>query len=430
MLGGPRFIAYCQRRYGDRFTLRLGRFGEYVYLADPNDIREVFRGDDTVFHAGEANAPFLGQVLGSHSVLVTDEDAHLRQRRRLNGPFHGASVARLVPRMAAIAAADVATWPAGSEFPVLAHMRRVTLEVILQTVIGVTDERRLANLRSALLHLSEIPTWLMAQFFVPGLAKRRPWSGFWDRMAAADGLLMEEFEQARSDPDLDDRPDVLAMLVRHREADGSAMTADELRDQIVTLLLAGHETTATGLAWVMERITRHPEVLRRATASARDGDDAYLDAVVTETLRARPVVPDIGRRLTADYHFGPYTIPAGMYVDIPIALVHRSGRLYDRADQFDPERFVGVRPDPAIWMPFGGGNRRCLGAAFAATEMRVVLSEILKRVDLASTSARPERARMRHVTLAPHRGGRVTVAQFVEREPALVSGASPPPTSP
>ena len=430
MLGGPRWIAYCQRRYGDRFTLRLGRFGDYVYLADPDDIREIFRGDDTVFHAGEANAPFLGQVLGSHSVLVTDEQVHLRQRRRLNGPFHGASVARLVPRMAAIAAADVDSWPAGREFPVLSHMRRVTLEVILQTVIGVTDEARLADLRSALLHLSEIPMWLMAQFVLPGLAKRRPWRGFWDRMATADALLKKEFEHARLDPGLDDRPDVLAMLIRHREPDGSAMTADELRDQIVTLLLAGHETTATGLAWAMERMTRHPQVLRRATDAARRGDDAYLDALVTETLRARPVVPDIGRRLTTDYELGPYTIPSGMYVDIPIALVHRSGRLFDRPGCFDPERFLGARPDPAIWLPFGGGNRRCLGAAFAATEMRVVLTEILKRVDLAPTSARPERARMRHVTLAPHRGGRVRVAQFVEREPVLVSGGSPAPTSP
>lgn len=430
MLGGPRWIAYCQRRYGDRFTLRLGRFGDYVYVADPEDIRGVFRGDDTVFHAGEANAPFLGQVLGSHSVLVTDEDVHLRQRRRLNGPFHGASVARLVPRMAAIAAADVDTWPAGTDFPVLSHVRAVTLEVILQTVIGVTDERRLADLRSALLHLSEIPTWLMAQFVFPGLAERRPWSRFWDRMATADALLRKEFEHARLDPELEDRPDVLAMLVRHREPDGSAMTPDELRDQIVTLLMAGHETTATGLAWAMERMTRHPEVLRRATAAARTGDDSYLDGLVTETLRARPVVPDIGRRLTVDYELGPYTIPAGMYLDIPIALLHRSGRLYDRPDCFDPERFVGARPDPAIWIPFGGGNRRCLGAAFAATEMRVVLSEILKRVDLAPTSARPERARMRHVTLAPHRGGRVRVAQFVERTPALVSGGRPAPTAP
>lgn len=430
MLLGPRWLEHCRHRYGDRFTLRLGRFGTYVYLADPDDIREVFRGDDAIFHAGEANAPFLGRVLGPNSVLVTDEDVHLRQRRRLNGPFHGGSVARLVPRMAAIAAADVDGWPVGRPFPVLDRMRAVTLEVILQTVIGVTDEYRLDRLRSALLHLTDFPVWQMAQFVLPGLSQYPPWRGFWPRKEAADALLREEFERARLDPGLDDRPDVLAMLVRHREADGTAMTAEELRDQIVTLLLAGHETTATGLAWAMERLTRHPAVLRRATAAAREGDDAYLDAVVTETLRARPVVPDISRRLTADVRLGGYTIPAGAYVDPAIILVHRSGSLYGDPDRFDPSRFVGARPDPAIWLPFGGGSRRCLGAAFAATEMRVVLSEILKRVDLVPTAARPERARMRHVTLAPHRGGRVQVAQLVEREPDLVAGGAPAPTAP
>jgi len=430
MLGGPRWLEWCHRRYGDRFTLRLGRWGTLVYLADPDDIRQVFRGDDTVLHAGEANATVLGRVLGPHSVLITDEDVHLRQRRRLNGPFHGGSVARLVPRMSAIAAADVDRWPVGRPFPVLDRMRAITLEVILQTVIGVTDEARLDRLRAALLHLSDIPVWQMAQFVMPGLSDHRPWRSFWKRKARADALLFEEFERARLDPELDSRTDVLAMLVRHREEDGSAMTADELRDQIVTLLLAGHETTATGLAWALERLTRHPEVLRRATAAARQGDDDYLDAVVTETLRSRPVVPDISRRLTADFQLGEYTLPAGVFVDPAIVLVHRSGRLYPAPERFDPARFVGARPDPAIWLPFGGGSRRCLGAAFAATEMRVVLSEVLKRADLAPTSEPGERSRMRHVTLAPHRGGRIRVAQLVERPPVRVDGAVPAPTSP
>jgi cytochrome P450 len=430
MLAGPRWLERCQRRYGDRFTLRLGRFGTYVYLVDPDDIRTVFHGDDAVFHAGEANAPFLGRVLGPSSVLVTDEDVHLRQRRRLSGPFHGGSVARLVPRMAGIAAADVERWPVGGPFPVLDRMRGVTLEIILQTVIGVTDEARLAPLRAALLHLTDIPMWQMAQFVMPGLSTHRPWRAFWGRKEAADALLREEIERARGAPDLDDRPDVLATLVRHREPDGTAMTSDELRDQIVTLLLAGHETTATGLAWALERLTRHPEVLARATAAARAGDDGYLDAVVTEVLRSRSVVPDVSRRLTADFRLGEHNLPAGTYVDPAIVLVHRSGRLYDRPDSFDPERFVGGRPDPSIWLPFGGGNRRCLGAAFAATEMRVVLRAILERVDLAPTADRPERARLRHVTLTPHRGGVVRVAQFAPRDPALVAGGEPAPTGP
>ncbi|HET6874519.1 MAG TPA: cytochrome P450 [Acidimicrobiales bacterium] len=428
ILFGPPFLRWCHRRYGDRFTVRLGRFGDYVYLVDPDDIRSVFHADDTLLHAGEANAPFLGRVLGPNSVLVTDEDVHRRQRRRMTGPFHGGSVARLVPRMAAIAAADVDTWPVGRPFAVHEHMRHVTLEVILQTVIGVTDESRLDQLRAALLDLTDIKMWMMAQFVFPGLSRFRPWRYLWDRKARADQLLIDEFERARQDPSLQERPDVLAMLVRHREEDETAMTDDELRDQIVTLLLAGHETTATWLSWALERLTRHPAVLAQATAAARAGDDAYLDAVVTETLRARPVVPDVSRRLMGDFELGQYRLPAGTFVDPAIVLVHGSERLHDRAGQFDPSRYVGARPDPAVWLPFGGGNRRCLGAAFAATEMRVVLAEILRRVDLEPTSAAPERARMRHVTLTPHRGGRVKVAQFVER--VLVAGASPAPTAP
>ncbi len=428
MLVGPRWLEYCHRRYGDRFLLRLGRFGDYLYLVDPADIRAVFHGDEAQFHAGEANAPFLGRVLGATSVLVTDEDAHMRQRRRLVGAFHGGSVAGLAPRMAAIAGAEVERWPVGRPFPVLDRMRRVTLEIILQTVIGVTDEARLGPLRAALLQLTEIPMWQMAQFALPQLSSRRPWRSFWDRKEAADALLLAEVRRARTDPA--ERPDVLAALVRHREPDGTTMTDEEVRDQIVTLLLAGHETTATGLAWAMERLTRHPAVLARAAAAARADDDRYLDAVVTETLRARPVVPDVSRRLTADYQLGRYTVPAGTFVDPAIVLVHRSPRFYPDPDRFDPDRFAGGRPDPSIWLPFGGGVRRCLGAGFAATEMRVVLAQILKRVDLAATSARAERARMRHVTLVPHRGAVVRVAQFVTPEPALVAGGSPAPTSP
>lgn len=428
LLAGPPFVRWCHRRYGDRFTIRIGRFGDYVYLVDPEDIRQVFHADDTLLHAGEANAPFLGRVLGPTSVLVTDEDVHRRQRRRLSGPFHGNSVARLVPRMAAIAAADVDTWPLGRTFAVHEHMRRVTLEIILQTVIGVTDEGHLAPLRAALLDVTEIKLWMLAQFAFPGLSKRWPWTLLWARKAKADALLEQEFDRARRDPSLDTRPDVLATLVRHREEDGTAMTDNELRDQIVTLLMAGHETTATALSWALERLTRHPEILDRAVAAARSGDDPYLDALVSETLRSRPVIPDVSRRLTADYQLGEWTLPVGTFVDPAILLVHGSDRLYPDPGRFDPGRFLGARPDPNVWLPFGGGNRRCLGAAFAATEMRVILSEILRRVDLDPTTSAPERARMRHVTLTPHRGGRVTVRQFVER--AAVPDSVVEPTAP
>lgn len=405
---GPPFLRWCRSRYGDRFTVRLGRFGTYVYLADPDDIRRVFHGDDSVLHAGEANAPFLGRVLGPTSVLVTDEAQHMRQRRRLTGPFHGGAVERWEPRIAEIARAGVEGWPAGPRFPVLERTRAITLEVILQVVIGLRDGPRLDRMRGALLPLTEIDLAMMAQFVFPGLGRYRPWRRFWDHKRAADDLLLEEIERARTDPGLGERADVLALLLRATSEPGPP-TTEEVRDQIVTLLLAGHETTATGLAWTVERLTRHPGVLARATAAARSGDNAYLDAVVTESLRARPVVPDVSRRVTRDFDLGGHIVPAGAYVDPAIALVHSSERLWPRPGSFEPERFVGARPDPLVWLPFGGGNRRCIGAAFAAAEMRVVLGEILRRWDLEPTAARPERARVRHVTLAPHRGGMVRV---------------------
>lgn len=433
MVQGPPFLERCHRRYGDRFTLRLGRFGTYVYLADPADIKEVFHGDDAVFHAGEANAPFLGRILGRSSVLVTDEDVHLRQRRRLTGPFHGESVARLVPAMAAIAGDDVERWPVGRPFPALTRTRAVTLEIILQTVLGVTGAARLAAMRAALLELVDINLWMMAQFVLPRLSTVWPWRRFWANKERADRLIYDEIARTRADPHLEARPDVMAMLVRHREPDGTAIPDVELRDQLVTLLLAGHETTATALAWTLERLVRHPGVLQRAAAAARGGDAGYLDAVVAESLRSRPVVPDVSRLLVRDYRLGEHVLPAGTYVDPGIALVHGSRSRYSEPERFDPDRFVGSRPDPGLWLPFGGGNRRCLGAAFAATEMRVVLGEILSRVDLAPTTAAGEKPRVRHVTLAPSRGATVTVRSRVQRAgrpPAPVTGAEPSPTGP
>ena len=229
----------------------------------------------------------------------------------------------------------------------------------------------------------------------------------------ADELLHREIERCRNDPDLDVRTDVLAMLVRHREDDGTAMTSSEIRDQLVTLLLAGHETTATGLSWTFERLVRQPAVLATAARAAAERDDAYLDAVVTESLRIRPVVPDITRKLAQDVTIGSGSrelhLPEGTFVDPAIYLVMRDPRLYPDPLEFRPERFVGKRPDPNVWIPFGGGSRRCIGAAFALTEMRVVLGEVLRRVELAPTTRHAERTRVRHVTLTPHRGAVVTV---------------------
>jgi len=415
MLGfWPRFLAACRRRYGDIFTVRIASMGTIVYLADPDDIKTVFAGDPAVYHAGEANSVLAG-ILGETSVLVIDEDLHRDRRRLMMAPFGRDAVARQTPVMAEIAAESVADWPVGRDFAVGPRMSALTLEIILRTVIGASDPQRLAALREAMPRVLNLGGWAMLAVANPALQRRPGWRFVPRRLRAADRLLYAEIAERRTDPDLEQRTDVLAMLVRAADADGRRMDDRELRDQLMTLLAAGHDTTATALTWALERLTRHPVALaaavRAAEASAAgdpDGDE-YLDAVAKETLRIRPVVFDVGRKLTAEVELGGYRLPAGIMVAPGIGLVHASPALYEQPDRFDPDRMVGATLSPSTWFPFGGGNRRCLGAGFAMTEMRVVLREVLRSVDLATTTAPGERPRVRGVILEPHRGGRIRV---------------------
>ena len=410
----PRFVAACRCRYGSVFTLRIASMGTWVYLADPADIKAVFAGDPSIFHAGEANSMLSG-MLGDSSVLVIDDDVH-RDRRRLMLPsFQRDAVARQAAMMAEIAAGNIAGWPVGTEFPVAPRMSEITLEVILRTVIGASDPARLAALRQVMPKLLNVGPWETLAVANPDLQRRRPWRGMRRRMMQADRLLYAEIAERRADPNLAERTDVLAMLVRAADDDGRAMTDRELRDQLMTLLVAGHETTATGMSWALERLTRHSAVLAnavRAAEASAAGDpagDEYLDAVVKETLRIRPVVFDVGRMLTKPVKLAGYRLSAGVMVVPGIGLVHASAEVYPDPDRFDPERMVGATLSPTRWLPFGGGNRRCLGATFAMVEMRVVLREVLRRVELCTTTAADERQRVKHVTLVPHRGARIRV---------------------
>jgi len=425
----PRFVSACRRRYGSMFTVRIASMGTWVYLADPADIKTVFAGDPDVFHAGEANSMLSG-MLGDSSVLVVDGDVHRDLRRLMLPPFHRDAVARQVEVMAAIAAANVAHWPVGTEFAVAPKMSQITLEVILRTVIGASDPARLTALRKVMPKLLKVGPLETLAIVNPDLQRRRPWRGMRRRMVEADRLLYAEIAERRADPNLADRTDVLAMLVRATDENGRAMTDRELRDQLMTLLVAGHETTATGLSWALERLTRHPAALQKAVRAAEGGahGDEYLDAVVKETLRVRPVVFDVGRTLQEPVDIGGYRLPAGVLVAPGIGLVHASSDVYPQPDRFDPSRMMGATLSPTTWLPFGGGNRRCLGATFAMVEMRVVLREILRRVELSSTTAAGERQRVKHVTLVPHRGARIRVRAIrdVSVPPVQASGASTP----
>jgi cytochrome P450 family 135 len=411
---GSRFLAACERRYGSVFTLRIASIGTLVYLTDPADIKTVFAGDPCVFHAGEANS-ILSGLLGDSSLLVIDEDVHRDRRRLMLPPFHRDAVARQAGLMAEIAAANIAGWPVRKSFAAAPRMSEITLEVILRTVIGATDPARLAALRKVMPRLLNVGPWDTLALANPNLQRYRPWRGLRRRIAEADGLLYAEIADRRADPNLAARADTLAMLARASDHDGRMMTDRELRDQLMTLLVAGHDTTATGLSWALERLTRHPAVLAKAVCAAQAsaaGDpagDEYLDALAKETLRIRPVVFDVGRVLTAPVELAGYRLPPRVMAAPSIGLVHASATLYPGPDRFDPDRMLGATLSPTTWLPFGGGNRRCLGAGFAMVEMRVVLREILRRVELSTTTAAGERQKLKHVIYVPHRGAQIRV---------------------
>jgi len=434
----PRFVAACRRRYGSVFTLRIASLGTLVYLDDPADIKAVFAGDPAIYHAGEANSMLAG-VLGESSVLVIDGDLHRDRRRLMIAPFHRDAVARQADVMAQIAAANIARWPVATEFPVAPRMSEITLEMILRTVIGATDPARLASLREVMPRLLNLGSWASLAIANPDLQRRRPWRYVRRRIEEADRLLFAEIADRRADPNLAERTDVLAMLVRASDDDGRTMTDSELRDQLMTLLVAGHDTTATALSWALERLIRHPDKLDKAvraadaSASGHPAGDEYLDAIAKETLRIRPVVFDVGRVLTQPVELAGYRLPAGVMVAPGIGLVHSSTKQYPNPDRFDPDRMLGVTLGPTTWLPFGGGNRRCLGATFAMAELRIVLREVLRRVELRTTTAKGERQRVKHVILTPHRGARIYVHAMrdtVTSSPAIAQMPSCPVTRP
>ena len=419
------------RRYGDVFSSRFPIFGRVVYVADPALVKEVFMGDPATFHAGEANTLALGDALGDHSLLTLDEDRHLSQRKLLLPPFHGESVRRYVEVMAEATEREVARWPMGKEIELRPRMQAITLEVILRAVFGVRDDERMDLFRQRIPPLGEttsVLNWL--PFMDRDLGGITPAARFRRALAAVDELIYAEISDRRAggarehrshrraDPDGDQRDDVLSLLLRARHEDGSAMTDTELRDELMTLLTAGHETTATGLAWAFERLLRTPRVMERLTESL--DDDAYLDAVVKETLRVRPVIVDVARKLTRDTEVAGWHLPAGTLVLPAIAVLHARPDLYESPAEFRPERFLSGGAESYAWIPFGGGVRRCIGASFAQVEMKTVLREVLRRVRLRAPTQRPERGVIRHVTVVPGRGARAVVEEHlpVAVEPA------------
>jgi cytochrome P450 len=406
-----RMLFACQDRYGDVFRLKIAYEGTWVILADPDAVKQVFSGDPRVFHAGEGNQ-ILAPVLGRNSLLVLDEKPHMSQRRLLLPPFHGERMQAYGQTMAEIAAAEIESWPTGTPYELRPRMQAITLDIVLRTVFGVGKGERMAELRDALrdfLDLTTNPVLLLPLvFFGPG--RVRSYGPFRRRIERVDRLIHREIAERRQAGDLEQRDDILSLLVGARHEDGSPMRDEEMRDELLTLLVAGHETTATSLAWAVERLSRHPEKLERLRAEVEAGSEDYLTATIQETLRLRPVISIVIRRLTEPVEIGGYELPAGVSATPSVYLVHRNPEIYPEPEAFRPERFLETPPGTYTWIPFGGGVRRCLGASFAQFEMAVVLKELVKRREIRPADPRPERIFRRAITETPRHNARVVLS--------------------
>ena len=410
------FLERCRARYGKRFTIRLLATPPFVMLSDPDELKELFTAPPDVLHPGEG-ARILEPVVGTNSVILLDEGPHIEQRKLMLPAFHGEKMQRLSGLMEEVAEREVASWPRDEATAFHARLQALTLEIILRAVFGLDVGERLDAMRARLTEIldrSAQPLSMIPQLQrdLPG---RRLWSEFLSLRDETDRLLFDLIEERRRDGA--DRDDVLAMLLDARHEDGAEMLPQELRDELMTLLVAGHETTASELAWAFERLAREPRVLGRLQAEIDAGeDDAYLTATIQETLRRRPVLPNAAPRLVKKpIEIGGFAYPPDVCVVANAYLVHHDPAIYDDPYAFRPERFLDEPPGTYTWIPFGGGRRRCLGATFAQLEMKIVLRTVLGGFELGRPADGLELTRRRSITVSPGRGARTVLR---ERRPA------------
>ena len=423
------FLERARRRYGPMFTIRLIGLGNLVVLADPALIKQTFRADPKTLHAGTQSP--LRPILGPNSLLGIDEEQHMEQRKLLLPPFKGQRMREYEPLIAEIARAEIDSWPERVEFETAPAMQRITLQAILRAVFGA-EGSHLAELQRL------VPPWTSLGSSLAGLGwlqrdygRRSPWGRFLRLRGAIDTILDELIAVAKADPQLDQRPDVLALMVQARHEDGAPMSNPELRDELVTMIAAGHETTAHTLSWAVERLRRHPDVLRRLQTEVDGGGRALRDATIREVQRARPVIAFAGRGVIKPFELGGYRLPVGTRILSAAFLTHYDPLLFPHPDRFDPDRFFEMVPDTYAWIPFGGGIRRCIGATFAHMEMDVVLRTLLERVEPEPTDAPDEGWKFRGVAWTPALGGRTAIrrrgprgAARSEAEPAYAAAGS------
>ena len=398
------------RRYGPVFRSNDSIAGEVFHVADRALIEQMFKWKPSEYNVGEPRQ-VMEPVTGPSSILLLDAERHLRMRKLMLPPFHGDAIAHYAELIERITQREIDGWRTGEAIRTRTVAQAITMEVIIRAVFGITDPDRVAELKGLLPRLSSVNPILAFEAVRRDLGPRSPWGRFVRDRERVDELLYEEIERRRGGSDSDTHKDILTLLLSARDEDGRPLTDRELRDELITLLLAGHETTATSIGWAFERLLRTPRALERLTAEARSGQSHdYVEAVIKETLRVRPVVSEVFRAPTEPTELGGFLFAPRSQLAASILLVQLDAELYPPDPfAFRPERFLGDAPEPYTWIPFGGGVRRCLGAAFAQLEMRVVISAILARAKLRAPRATGEKARFRGITLLPSRGGEAIV---------------------
>lgn len=430
LFGQHRFWNEQAAAHGPVFRVRFPFFfRQMVCFTTPSAARTLLQLKPTQAHAGRAYK-VLEQSAGPSAVILLDEEEHLRMRKLILSPLHGERLARWEGFCEQRMLQEVRSWPVGEPLQLRPIAERISLAVILKIVFGVRDPARSEELRRLLPVLFDIPLGAAPGYFHRlgrlDLGPRSPWGAFRRKRDRIDELVLAEVAERRAEFALADanqhdeaHADLLSMLLAVRDDDGRPMTDRELRDQLVTMLVAGHETTSTSAAWAIERLVRHPDVLATLRTELARGETAYLDGVIKETMRCRPVVAQIGRYLTEPVEIDGWTVPAETMVMLPMTVIHQDPDVYPDPDAFRPERFLdGNDPGGYSWLPFGGGVRRCPGASLALLEMRVMIRTIVQHVDLEPDRPEPERSRVRGITLVPARGGRVIVRRHLEPPPA------------
>jgi cytochrome P450 len=421
------FFERCRARYGNRFTVRLLATPPFVFVSDPDEIKEVFTAKPDVLHPGEG-ARILEPVMGKNSVILLDESAHISQRKLMLPAFHGERMKRLTDLMTEVSEREVESWP--TDRPMESHSRfqALTLEIILRTVFGLEPGPRLDTLRTKLTTMATEVTKPFSALPALQNERFRRWREFLALREETDRMIFEQIGERRAEGA--DRDDILSMLLEARhEDDGSPMSAQELRDELMTLLVAGHETTASSLAWAFERLVREPRIVNRLQdeVDAGNGDD-YLTAVIYETLRMRPVLPQAEPRLVKKpITIGGWDYPPDVALVGNAYLVHHDPELYANPYEFRPERFLEEPPGTYTWIPFGGGRRRCLGASFAQLEMKLVLRAVLGESDVLPSAPAMETARRRSITISPRRGATVVLVPSpgrISEKPGVAAAAA------